>query len=408
MEWKARSEARTCSESPTRRGTPKAFKYLKYMEETFRPFNFIFWLSNRSSMKKLKIPVRNIRKRKRAGSPPGTVLYTGEGRGGKTEISFYQYSMDFVIQESTLDTDEVLERVKENTVNWINVNGLEDTEVILKIGDRFSIHPLALEDIVNIHQRPKFEDFEDHLFFCLKMFSLNESGKIEWEHVSFILGKNYLLSFQERQGDLFDPVRERITATKGRLRQRSNDYLFYCLVDVIVDNYYHVIDYLNDTIYNLEDDIINEGKRDVVEQIQQLKKQVSTFRKMVVPLREGLVKMIREDEENLISSGTLTYFNDVIDHSNYIIESAATAREVLNSCMELHMANLSQGMNNVMKTLTIISTVFIPLTFIAGVYGMNFDNMPELHFENGYYMSLVLMAVVGLLMFIFMKRKHWF
>jgi magnesium transporter len=357
------------------------------------------------SKKKIKTDRRISLK---TGKPPGTLIYTGKKQPAKARITLIGYNLDVANPPTSLSVEEVVERDPGDWVSWYNVDGLSDSETVQQIGTHFEIHPLVLEDIMNIHQMPKAEDHDNILFFTMKMIGLTDTAprEIEVEHISFILGNHFLFSFQEREGDLFDPVRERIYSALGRLRKRKADYLLYALVDTVVDNYYHVIDHLYDDLEELEESVIQDPGPETVHRITSFKQQLLKLKKEILPLREALRKISRE-ESRLVDELTFRYFDDVYDHVLHIIDSMEGMRETLSGFMDLYMSHVSNRMNNVMKTLTIIATIFIPLTFIAGIYGMNFKLMPELDWPWGYPAVWAIMILITLGMLVFFRRQKW-
>lgn len=342
-----------------------------------------------------------------AGTAPGTLIYTGVNTEEPVEITLYQYDEEGINKHQSDKLEEVLSRMSKEKFNWVNISALHNIQLIQEVGDHFGLHLLAMEDIMNTVLSPQFEDYEDHLFITLKMLKVNpETRLIEQEHVSFILGDNYLVSFQETKHDVFEPVRHRLENQKGRIRKRKIDYLLYALIDVIVDNYYTITEEINDHMNALEDELIHEPKHDVVERITHQKRQLIELRKIVYPLRDALRKL--NTEEELIQENTMRFFDDVYSHVDHVIGTMESQREVLIGFMDLYMSTISNRMNNVMKTLTIIATIFIPLTFVAGIYGMNFDHMPELHYEWGYPVAVGSMLVLGIGMYIYMRSRKWF
>ncbi|WKN33153.1 magnesium/cobalt transporter CorA [Porifericola rhodea] len=344
---------------------------------------------------------------KSAGTAPGTLIYTGINTSEPVEVSMYQYDEESFTKKQSGELGQIVEEINPEKHNWINISALHNAQLVQQLGDHFKLHLLVMEDIMNTVLSPQFEDYEDYLFLTLKMLKVNPDTKlIEQEHVSFILGDHYLISFQETKHDVFEPVRQRLEAQKGRIRRRKIDYLLYALIDVIVDNYYTITEEINDHMNALEDELIHEPKHDVVERITHQKRQIIELRKIVYPLREALRKL--KNEEELIQHNTMRYFDDVYSHIDHVIGTMESQREVLTGFMDLYMSTISNRMNNVMKTLTIIATIFIPLTFVAGIYGMNFDHMPELHYKWGYHISLGVMSVLGIGMYIYMRSRKWF
>lgn len=342
-----------------------------------------------------------------AGLPPGTLTYYNPEGPPDTSIHLTMYNetdYDFVPPDKS---EESYVHLKEGHVNWINIIGYNNTALIEKVGQQFHLHMLTLEDILNTDHLPKIETIDDRLFVTLKMFTVHTSDHtIAEEHVSFILGKEYLLAFQEREGDDFQIIRERIRAGVGKIRLKGSDYLLYLLVDRIVDNYYLALDAFEDVMDRLEEELVHDPKQDMAEKILQHKKQLTQLRKFIFPLRDEFGRLLK-DESNLITKSSLAYFRDVYDHLIHLTNTIESYRENMNGLMELHVSNNSERINSVMKTLTMIATIFIPLTFLAGVWGMNFQHMPELAKPWAYPAALGVMFTVGMSMYIYMKRKRW-
>lgn len=342
----------------------------------------------------------------KVGKPPGTLIYTGEITDSTTELSLIKYNPSSHEVHHTHDLDAAFKMVDNTKVNWLNVEALHDTSLIAAIGAKFGLHALVLEDILNIEQMPKVEDFGSYYYVTLKMLSLNEQQEIDQEHLSFILGDHYLISFQEKKGDVLEPVRKRVEAGLGKARNKGADYLLYALIDVVVDNYYYVIENMNDVLTEIELKLLDQPSEDLIYDIHDNKRNLFMLRKAVVPLRENLRKL-STSENKLIARDNQKYFNDVLDHLNHISQDMEIQRDMLSGFVDLYNSNLNNKMNKVMKTLTIIATIFIPLTFIAGIYGMNFQDMPELSWQYGYPSVLAIMLVLGVGMFIYMRRKAW-
>lgn len=321
-------------------------------------------------------------------------------------LELIQYNEKEYAKHADLHVQEMLTYFKPNWVNWINVDGLHDHSLINKLGDHFCLHGLLLEDISQEHQ-PKAEEYEDYMFFTLKMLYKIDNGRIDYEQISFVLGRDYLLCFQEKEGDLFDGFRERIRLDQGRVRRRKGDYLLYRLVDIIVDNYYTILDALGQQIEEVEDDVYENPTIEEFRKIQKIKKELIFLRKALYPLRDALSKIIKNDS-GFIEQQTIRYFADVYDHVIHLIDSLDTYKDLTSGLMDIHINNLNTRTNEVMKLLTIISVIFIPLTFIVGVYGMNFDYLPELHFQWSYPILWVIMVGVALAMVGYFKFKKWF
>lgn len=341
------------------------------------------------------------------GLPPGSVVYIGDQRDQKVSIQYFDYNEQQFTEGSIEKLEECLSLRDRESVTWVNVDGVHDLSIIEEAGRIFNLHPLLLEDLVNTEQRPKYQDYGDHLFFTLKMLDYNlKQGEIEKEQISFILADKYVLSFQEHQGDLFDPVRDRIRNMKGKVRTRGCDYLIYALLDVVVDHYFTIIENLGLEVEDLEDDIISSPEHHDMIRIQKLKNNIMEIRSSVYPLREAILKLQKE-ESPLIEKQTQNYFSDVYDHTIQIMESIESYKDVIASLKDIYMSTLSLKMNQVMQMLTVISTIFIPLTFIVGVYGMNFKNMPELSAKYGYFVLWGLMGLIALGMILWFRRKKW-
>ncbi|MCX6696310.1 MAG: magnesium/cobalt transporter CorA [Methanoregula sp.] len=292
------------------------------------------------------------------------------------------------------------------TVTWINVDGLGNPKIIEDLGNCFTIHPLILEDIFNTGQRPKIEDLDQYIYLNLKMLSCSNTEKeIKIEHISMIIGSNYLISFQEDIGDIFDPVRERIRKD-GRIRKYGPDYLAYALIDGIVDNYFVVMENLEGQVEGLEEELVINPTQDSLHKINQLKKDMIFLRKSVWPLRE-VINNLERSESPLIKESTTIYLRDVYDHTIQVIDTLETFRDMVSGMIDIYLSGLSYKMNEIMKVLTLIATIFIPLTFVVGLYGMNFKNMPEIEWEFGYYSVLIVMVIMVAGMLIYFRRKKW-
>jgi len=327
--------------------------------------------------------------------------------GSKIILELIQYDeKEFNVYEN-LGIEELLAKQKPNQVNWINLDGLSDTAIISKIAEHFSLHSLLVEDI-STDQQPKVEEYDDYLFFSLKMLYRIEKNIIDYEQISFVLGKNFLISFQEKEGDLFGPLRDRIRLDQGRVRKQKADYLLYRLIDIIVDNYYVVLDSIGQQIEQIEDDIYKDSTGQEFRKIQRLKKELIYLRKALYPLRDAMNKLVKDDS-GFIDSSSARFFSDVYSHVAHLIDSLDTYRDLTSGLMDIYINTLNTRMNEVMKVLTIISTIFIPLTFIVGVYGMNFDFMPELRWKWGYYGVLfgMLLIFIGMIWY-FKYKKKWF
>jgi magnesium transporter len=351
---------------------------------------------------------RRIKRHSRkAGLPPGTLVHIGERKAEQIRITLIDYN-EQNFQERVVEKIEECFPFKEMpTVTWINIDGLHSIETIEKIGKNFELHPLILEDILNTGQRPKCEDYEKCLFLVLKMLTYNnESNSIQSEQVSLVLGQNFVISFQEAVGDVFEQIRDRIRNAKGKIRKMSVDYLAYTLIDAIVDNYFLILEKMGEQIESMEEELITKPSDKIVRMIHSLKRELIFLRKSVWPLRE-LINSLQKTESSLITYSTEPYLRDVYDHTIQVIDTVESFRDMVSGMLDIYLSSISNRMNAVMKVLTIIATIFIPLTFIAGIYGMNFKYMPELGWKWGYFIVLIVMAAVGVSMLIYFKRKKW-
>lgn len=359
-------------------------------------------------MKKItKKKKRTSNYKKRVGLAPGTLIYTGDKVDNTLFIECIDYTADSIDFHEHDEIEKAFHFRETDSISWININGLNHIESIDKIGKHYNIHPLTLEDIVNTSQRPKIDEYENYINVVLKMVYYNTEEEIVVEQVSFILGENYVLTFQETDGDVFENVRERIKGTTARIRSLGADYLFYALIDAIVDHYYVVAETLGNKIEDIEDDLF-KGKvnENISFEIQALKRELLKVRRAIFPLRE-VINRIEKTESTLIEKRSMQFFSDVYDHVIQLADTIDIYREMIWSLMDMYMTTISNKMNEVMKVLTIIATIFIPLTFIAGIYGMNFENIPELHYKYGYHMLWGIMIVIFLAMLYYFKRKKW-
>lgn len=350
---------------------------------------------------------RTNKYKKHIKQSPGSIVYTGENPTEKLFIDAFDYAKDFVNESELKSVEEAFNFKHTNSNTWININGLNHIQDIEKIGKHYNLHPLIMADIANTSQRPKIDVYDDYIFVILKMLYYDENEDINIEQISLVLGKNYVLSFQEIEGDVFDNVRERLRLANGRIRTHGTDYLLYALIDAIVDHYYIVSETMGNKIEDLEEILFNgELKEDLSIQVLYLKKEVLKIRRAIFPIRE-IISRIEKNEHVLINPNSLQYYRDIYDHVIQLSDSIDIYREMVWSLMDMYMTSISNKMNEVMKVLTIIATIFIPLTFIAGIYGMNFDHMPELHFRYGYVILWGIMIVIFLGMLYYFKRKKW-
>jgi magnesium transporter len=304
--------------------------------------------------------------------------------------------------------DECLSLRESDSLTWIDIEGLRDVGLLERLGSGYGLHPLILEDILNTDQRPKLDDMESYIYVVLKMLDFDPSSlEIVSEQVSIVFGRNFVISIQEgREGDPFDPLRERIRSGKGRIRKLGPDYLAYSLLDAVIDRYFLILERFAERIETLEEKLIGDPGPETLHQIHHLKREMIFLRKSAWPLREVIYGLEKSDSD-LILPGTKIFLRDIYDHAVHIIDSIETYREMLSSMLDIYLSSVSNRMNQVMKVLTVIATIFMPLTFLAGIYGMNFRNMPELGWRWGYPLVLLIMLGVGGLMLYFFKKKNW-
>ncbi|RMA64445.1 magnesium/cobalt transporter CorA [Ulvibacter antarcticus] len=358
-----------------------------------------------SKKNKFKIPKRKAKKIH--NSVPGTVTYTGEKLDYPTKLEIIDFSKDHYIRVDTVKIEDAFKYKGSEHITWINVDGLSNTTAIEKLGEHYNLHPLIQEDIVTTNQRPKIDEYEDYLFIVFKMLHYNDDGEFMNEHVSLLLGKDFVVTFQEADGDVFDSLRDRLENSKGRIRNAGADYLMFAIIDAVVDNYFAVIETLSIKIEAIEDQLFEDTiEKDITQDIQNIKKEILRIRRAVVPLRE-VINRLEKIDSPLIDVKTQNYIRDLYDHIIQVSESVDIYREMIWGLMDMYMSTISNKMNEVMKVLTIMASIFIPLTFMAGIYGMNFDHIPELHFKYGYYYLWAAMLAVFIGMLVYFKRKKW-
>ncbi|GAB3754072.1 magnesium/cobalt transporter CorA [Spirosoma pomorum] len=356
------------------------------------------------------------------GTSPGTLTYIGEDIEHAIKIKRIKYNADeYHIDDNSKLSACQLPDTGTPFVNWTDVDGIHKTKVIAALGQRYHLHTLLLEDVINVEQKPKIELYDAPpaqdsetssgpvVFVTLKMLHHNQEQQIiEAEHVSLVLGENYLLSFQEeRTHDIFDPVIERIKASSGKTRRNGPDYLMYSLMDLIVDHYSVVVERISDKIDELEEEIVKEATdREILNRLYRLKRELGYIRRTILPVREIMSVLLREDS-SLIKASTVPFLRDLSDHVNQTVETLDSQRDIISGLMDVYYSIVNNRMNSVMKTLTIVSAIFIPLTFIVGVYGMNFDHMPELHSRTGYFWVWTAMVAIAIGEVIYFKRRGW-
>jgi len=345
---------------------------------------------------------------RKAGLPPGTVVHIGDRKIDHAQMVLIQYDAETLTTGTLKNAAEAVQDRESSSTSWIDVVGLHDTELLADIGRGLGLHSLVMEDIANTDQRPKLEVTTSHIFMVAKMLRVPENGKegIDVEQVSFVIGPRYLLTFQEKPGDVFEPVRERLRQNKGRIRKAGPDYLAYALLDMVVDNYFVVLERLGDEIDELEGRVMGPPDPSISQRIHRMKRTLLFMRKSTWPLREMITALLRE-ESDLVSSETQPFLRDLYDHTIHVIDTIETHRDMLSGLLEVHLANLNNRMSEVMKVLTIIATIFIPLTFVAGVYGMNFEYMPELGWKWSYPIVLFVMFAIGGGLLAYFRVRKW-
>jgi magnesium transporter len=349
----------------------------------------------------------------KAGLPPGSPVYVGEARQEPVQITLIDYNETDFRVNGQISVEDCGKYRETQTVTWLNIDGLQDATVIDRIGKDFGLHPLVIEDILNTEQRPKLDIFEDHLFLVAKMHTYNHQSKeIEVEQISLVMGRHFVLTFQERSGDIFDPVRKRIKENLGRIRKMGSDYLAYALLDAIVDSYFNVLEFFGEDLEEIEEAVVSEPEAEIMGRIHFLKRELVYLRRSVWPLRE-LIGSLKREESDLVEHSTTIFLNDLYDHTIQVIDTVETYKDIVAGLIDIYLSSIINRMKEIMKVLTIFAAVFIPLTLIAGIYGMNFNNtvsplnMPELNWRYGYLFALGLMVIVALLLLYYFKRKKW-
>ena len=347
-----------------------------------------------------------LRRSKKAGLPPGTPVYVGEEAPLPARISVISYDETSYTERTVEKPSEIIEDLRSPDTTWVNVDGL-DAEDIVEIGTQMGFHPLIQEDIVNTLQRPKVEEYKDHVFFVLKMITYNEkTEEVEIEQVSIILGNHYIVSFQEKAGDCFEAIRQRIRENKGIIRKMGADYLAYSLIDMVVDGYFTALEKIGDRVEDIEDELVVNHRIETLHDIYNMKRKMIAIRKSVWPLRE-VISRLDKLGSRMFRENTGVYVRDVYDHTIQVIDAIETYRDLLSGMLDIYLSSISNKMNQIMQVLTIIGTIFIPLTFLAGIYGMNFQYMPELGWRNSYPTLWLIMTAITTVMILFFRRRRW-
>ncbi|PIZ51030.1 magnesium and cobalt transport protein CorA [Candidatus Woesearchaeota archaeon CG_4_10_14_0_2_um_filter_33_13] len=352
------------------------------------------------------VPIEKARKiTKKKGLPPGTLVYVGSEKNSAIKVQILDYNEKTLTDKELKRIEDIISHKNKKTVTWVNIDGVHDLKLIERFGKHFDIHPLIQEDIVNTNQRPKFEEFEGYIYIVLRMITFKDAAKnLDLEQVSILLGNNFVTSFQERPGDVFEPIRQRIISGKGKIRKFQSDYLAYSLIDAIVDNYYMVLEKIGEYIEVLEEELLTNPTHETLNKIHRLKGDLIYLRKSVWPLRD-VISSLQRSESKLIQESTQIFLRDVYDHTIQIIDSIETFRDMVTGMIDIYLSSVSNKMNEVMKVLTIFASIFIPLTFLVGVYGMNFHFMPELDWKWSYpILWIIMLGSAGTMVYFFRKR----
>lgn len=344
--------------------------------------------------------------REKIGLAPGTLVYTGEHTDEPVHIQVIDYTKNNYEEKKLRSVSDLKKYMGAKSVTWINITGIHKTKIVEEVGALFGIHPLILEDVVNVNQRPKLEMYDEYFFLVFKMIHEKKHRLSEFEQVSLVMKKNIVITFQENAEDIFDPVRHRIENTKWRIRSRKADYLSYALLDTVVDHYFAIMEHLGQRVEDVESKVLNRADESTLKEIYQLKRELVGMRRAIWPLRE-VVSQLHKSESKIIQKETKMFIRDLYDHLIQVMDTVENFREMASGLLDTYLTNVSNKMNEVMKVLTIIATIFIPLTFVAGIYGMNFQHMPELAWPSGYFMALGLMAIIAFFMILFFRKKRW-
>lgn len=350
----------------------------------------------------------------KAGLPPGTPVHVGVRHTEEIKITAVNYNKNNYDEKTAITIDECFHEIDKSRVAWINIDGLHDIPPIEKLGSFFGLHPLVVEDILNTEKMVKMDIFDEYVFIVLKMhFYTPGSFTINVDQLSIVLGKNSVLTFQEKEGYILEGVRNRLRNNNGRIRKFGADYLAYALMDAVVDHYFKVLEVVGEEIEDVEEVLLSNPSKETLNKIHFLKREMILLRKSIWPLRE-IISRLERDETSIIRESTHIYLRDLYEHTIQIIDTIETFRDMVSGMLDIYLSSISNRMNEIMKILTIFAAIFIPLTFITGIYGMNFNtekspfNMPELNWPLGYPFALVLMAVIGIGMFLYFKRNKWY
>lgn len=345
---------------------------------------------------------------KKLGLPPGSLVHIGKRKSDRTKIMIITYNKTQFQEKEVQEVEECFHVKSKSVITWINIDGIHQTDTIKRIGKYFNLHPLVMEDIVNTQQRPKMEEFEDYIFIVLKIpYYKKENKRLQTQQISLVLGKNFVISFQETERGLFNPIKERLKSEGSRIREYGADYLAYALIDMVVDTYFLIIEEIEKKSEDIEEKLITDSTSQILHNIHTLKRETLFLRKSVWPLRD-VISNLEKGESLLIKENTRIYFRDVYDHAVRVIDAIEIFRETIVGMVDIYLSSVSNRLNKTMMLLTIIGTIFIPLTFITGIYGMNFRHMPEIYWRWGYPVILLVMLAIGTSMLIYFKKKKWF
>jgi magnesium transporter len=348
-----------------------------------------------------------IKRSRKTGLPPGSLVHIGLERAEKTRITVLDYDETHVEEREIQSVDELAPYIGKPSVTWIDVVGIHEPKVIEQIGCQFKIHPLLMEDIMNTTQRPKIDDLGKYICLILKLITLDEKTmELQIEQLSLLFSDDFVLSFRETESGIFNTLRDRIRNNLGRIRKMGTDYLTYTLMDAVVDHYFVVMEKMGEKIDSLENEVVANPKRETLRGVQQLRDEILLVRRSVWPLRE-VVSLLEKADSPLIDKSTSFFFRDVYEHTIQVMDTVDTYRDILSGMFDIYLSSISNRLNEVMKVLTIIATLFMPLTFLAGVYGMNFEHMPELKWQYGYFMLWGVMIVIALTMLVYFRKKKW-
>lgn len=353
----------------------------------------------------METPPRN--RPKKPGTSPGSLILTGQKRVQKAKIEYFEFSQSHLKENVNSNADEILS-IKDSDNNiWVNIDGLHETDLIQKIGSRYNIHPLNLEDILDVNSRPKIDEMDEYIFLSFKMLSWSAgTKKLSQEQLSIILGDRWVLSFQELPGDSFDPIRERLRSGKGRMRKMGVDYLAYALIDALVDYYFVIAEEIGERIDVIDKKVLDNPSPLLLKQIQTLKNELVKVRKAIWPLRD-IISTLERNDSGLVRAETNVFLRDLHDHVIQLIETIETYRDLVGGLFDIYLSSQSNRTNEVIRLLTVITSVFIPLTFIVGVYGMNFKVFPELDWHYGYAMVWAAMIIIATGMLVFFRKRDW-